>query len=145
MGSQHLAIKQLHLISMGRRFKSPSFQTLIKSNSAVVIAVDLRICGSLRFRQACGVRLDSNTAGSAEVRRSVCQLDLILPLYSTAKTTPCAGTSCFFSFTLCGFVCALCFCLCTGEQIGLNAIRNIHTILSRRMTTPSSPSRRRAN
>lgn len=57
---------------MGRRFKSPSFQTLIKSNSAVVIAVDLRICGSLRFRRACGVRLDSNTAGSAVVRSSVC-------------------------------------------------------------------------
>lgn len=49
MGSQHLAIKQLHLISMGRRFKSPSFQTLIKSNSAVVIAVDFRNRGSLRF------------------------------------------------------------------------------------------------
>lgn len=56
---------------MGRRFKSPSFQTLIKSNSAVVIAVDLRICGSLRFRQGFGVRLDSNAASSVAVRSCV--------------------------------------------------------------------------
>ena len=54
MGSQHLAIKQLHLISMGRRFKSPSFQTLIKSNSAVVIAVDFGNYGSLRFTASVG-------------------------------------------------------------------------------------------
>lgn len=54
MGSQHLAIKQLHLISMGRRFKSPSFQTLIKSNSAVVIAADFPNCGSLRFAAPAG-------------------------------------------------------------------------------------------
>lgn len=54
MGSQHLAIKQLHLISMGRRFKSPSFQTLIKSNSAVVIAVDFGNYGSLRFKASVG-------------------------------------------------------------------------------------------
>lgn len=61
MGSQHLAIKQLHLISMGRRFKSPSFQTLIKSNSAVVIAAERRFAEVCR---AYGVRVDSNMAGS---------------------------------------------------------------------------------
>lgn len=54
MGSQHLAIKQLHLISMGRRFKSPSFQTLIKSNSAVVIAADFPNGGWLRFAAPLG-------------------------------------------------------------------------------------------
>lgn len=117
MGSQHLAIKQLHLISMGRRFKSPSFQTLIKSNSAAVIAVDLRICGSLRFRQACEVRLDSNTASSAPVRSSICgeelELDFIMLPYSMLKMT--SG----FFFMLCGFICALCVCCYTGEQIGL--------------------------
>lgn len=61
MGSQHLAIKQLHLISMGRRFKSPSFQTLIKSNSAVGIAAERRFAWVCR---AYGVRVDSNMAGS---------------------------------------------------------------------------------
>lgn len=61
MGSQHLAIKQLHLISMGRRFKSPSFQTLIKSNSAVVIAAERRFA---QVRRARGVRVDGNMAGS---------------------------------------------------------------------------------
>lgn len=81
---------------MGRRFKSPSFQTLIKSNSAVVIAADFPNHGSLRFCCACGVRLDSNMAGSVAIKSwkgpVVCEI-VMTELVADPTAVPKVGAS----------------------------------------------------